>query len=420
MKNTGATIAAVGAGIGQMAAQIPGQIRKEKEFKYQEEQRAQAIKDLEKDWSKAGLTYKTLKATYKQRATAAGLDPSEIEANLLEFPMPKESDKKDIGRYFDSLSIIYGTKNKALTKKQNELKEIEKGKETASAVQAGMGGREAGFAQPTVSPEQTQIAGPQGQPQFTEQDVTARDRTPAIPPAETKEQAFEQAAQVQPGLTAPDFEKYGGKYLPTQMDKDKLAAQEAKWSQQLKMQKERLARTQAEQNNDDFTKESNSLFSNATRYETITNTTQKQIADTEQKMSDLTTEDSKLRQKITDEESIWMPGEKEQAQADLKQIEKDRESAEDRMVKLNERLINQSEKKIIADQALDIYIQTKGRIGYRGALKHGQEASKEGETPQKTEPAPKPYSYSPLGGVGPLRPQTNSVNPIQKRKGGGF
>jgi hypothetical protein len=187
MKQTGTGIALAGREIGGAIQQLPGAIRKKKEYEFDKKQREEAIDALEKDWKKAGLTWKTFKSGYQKRAQKLGLSQGQIDADLKEFPMPKESDRKNrqaIDNYIVRLGQVHQNKNDKLTK-------LEREKQTGEQVQQAIGGREEGFAQPEVSPEQKQIQ-PIGAPEgegYTEQDITAREFQPAQAPAATREEA---------------------------------------------------------------------------------------------------------------------------------------------------------------------------------------------------------------------------------------
>ncbi len=222
MKNTGATIAGIGAGIGSAVAQLPGQIRKQKEYEYDKKQREDAITELQNDWGQAGITSKALKKTLSDKGQklvqSGAITQSELDADLKMLPMGKVADQKDrnsLEDYIKRQGVAYKNIN---DKYDSKLKKYQLGQD----IEAAKKDKPAGFAPPEVSEEQTQITGPGGTPEFTEQNITARERTPEQAGAVTQSQI---AGQMQPGTDMSALKEQPG-FVTAPTDAD-LARQKA-------------------------------------------------------------------------------------------------------------------------------------------------------------------------------------------------
>ena len=116
--NRGAGLAQAGAIIGQTVAGIPGEVRKGKEYKYQQEQRKKsenmlkkAAEDAMKEPGSLDTAYKTFKEFYKTKAAAAGIPEDEIKSDLMMIPMPRTADMQSvesIQKFLNGQSAVVG------------------------------------------------------------------------------------------------------------------------------------------------------------------------------------------------------------------------------------------------------------------------------------------------------------------------
>ena len=411
-KNRGATIAGVGAMIGQTVAGLPKIIREEKKFKYDEEQRKKAIEAIQKDSTQMDLAYKALKGQIKTRGTplvaAKIMTQEELDSYLSMLPMLKESDKLDVkslNGYIERFGSIRQKLIDTITSKEKKLqiKGAIAGKPAeVGTLPSGIPGQSRESAtlatQPIIPgeeavPGQSQGLGQAGGaatiPQANLQSGRAFEVSPAIAPAQNKENASKMLGA---GITSPEAEDIPAyNELPKQSDIDKSKFAEEKWSEEMKIKKARLNQAQKaakDKGDDQFFKESEALFTDAKDYEIIVTKTESLMGEKETEVQELENERQQIMQKLDappDQGGYVMPEEEQEAEKRLEEIRKAKLAANKEAISMREKLLNQNKKKMIADEALDKYIATGGRIGFAGALSQGQKKSKElGSTSQPT------------------------------------
>jgi len=242
LKNTGAAIANVGATIGGTIAGMPQKIAAQKEYKYKQEQRDKAWGALQKDASIIDIQYKAFKNMYKTRAQklveAGVMTQDEVDANLQSFPMPREGDKLD-RKAFDSYIERMGERTVKLLGGLNEREK--KIREKGQQEQLGMDVQEQlrdktmgkfGPARAIPGAQPTQIAGPDGTPQFTETPITRDTGKEYIPGAKTQDELMSRMSETNPQYTKDEvMSTTGAASVPSEADKekqDRLAKKEAR------------------------------------------------------------------------------------------------------------------------------------------------------------------------------------------------
>jgi len=239
-------IRAGAAALGGAIAQIPGEIRADREYEYLQEQRRIAVEEAKKNWSDMELTWKTLKKQYGAMVQPL-LDSNqmtfdEYSTNISMIPQPTQVDKKNPGQYIDRLTQAYGSIVKDAKKR---IRTQEVAPQVQTAIQGGEtperqvtettgyqpAAREGAAYVPSkaegapagaYSSEGGQVGG------FTKYEPTFGQKT--LPPekepaARTKEEAYGRLPAGR-GITTTEFEEFGGKYLPTGMDIKKQKANE--------------------------------------------------------------------------------------------------------------------------------------------------------------------------------------------------
>lgn len=175
-------------GIGQASQIAGGAIAAAPEQFRQKELREEAVKNAGKDWRAMEKSWQAIKNQYMTKAEMLKekglMTQEEIESDIAMLRMPTETDKKDPGKYIDSLGRVYGSLVDKVNKKSRQS-QLTSAVSTAS--QDRMSPQELGQSQ-QVTP-----VGPGGE-SFTETDITAR---PQQRSAATTKSQFTQAPEVQ-------------------------------------------------------------------------------------------------------------------------------------------------------------------------------------------------------------------------------
>ena len=240
--NRGAGLMQAGAIIGGAVANLPGQIKADKEYKYQQEQRQKALDALEQDKSLLDIQYKTFNKMYDDRAdklVQQGLMTEEQKRGYRQmFAMPKESDKlnrESLDKYLERQSAAYGKLSQVLTGLENQAK--------TKADQTALGGNvqeqlrdktmgKFGEARSIPGAQPTEITGPEGTPQFTETPITRDTGKEYIPGAKSKDELMSRMSETNPEYTKDQvLSTTGAASVPSEADKEKqerLAKKEAR------------------------------------------------------------------------------------------------------------------------------------------------------------------------------------------------
>ena len=234
------------AAMGQALTQMPGEIRAEKEYSYLQEQRRIAVEEAKKNWGDMESAVKVLKKQYGKMVQplleSNQMTFDEYSTNINMIPQPTQADKKDPGAYLDKLGQSYGTLVKEAKKRirtqeivpeigtaiqggempERQVTETTGYQPTARAGAAYVPAQAEGAPAGAYSTEGGQVGG------FQKHEPVMGERTlPAgrQPAATTKEEAYGRLPS-EKAITTGEFEKYGGKYLPTGMDVKKQKALE--------------------------------------------------------------------------------------------------------------------------------------------------------------------------------------------------
>jgi len=242
MKQTGTGIALAGQAIGGAIQQLPGAIRKKETYEFDKKQREEAITELENDWSKAGLTWKTVKTKLGERGQklvdAGKMTQEELDADLREVPLPKQYDQKDraaMNSWIERTGQVHASKNTKYANLESQL-------QTGERVGGVLKGQEA-----QTAPE-VPVKGVGGETMFTEQDVTKGgqpvETAPAVPGPTTQEGLMGQMQTQYPQESAEDIKGTSGyEGLPSQAEQQK--------QKMAKKREQRLAAKQEHLENND-------------------------------------------------------------------------------------------------------------------------------------------------------------------------
>ncbi len=187
IRERGRNVRQFGANIGAAVANLPGEIRAEREYKEKNRLREEAIKEAKEDWSTIENNWKTMRTTYTKQArplVQQGLmTEEEYNSNLKRMVMPVKADKKDPGRYLDNLAK---SSRELFADAKTRLQQAKLGGQIA-----GLQGPQRGTPQEPQPTEEAPMMGPERPPGQTFDPTT--NQPPYEAPVE--EQPVEQPVQ---------------------------------------------------------------------------------------------------------------------------------------------------------------------------------------------------------------------------------
>lgn len=384
---------------GQTIANIPNLKREKEEYDYKNKMRQTAIEEAEKDWGRMEDAWKVIKTQYTKKAQPLiekGLmTEDDLNADIKMLRMPTSSDKKNPGDYIDNTAKTYS----------NLIQKIDQ-----KSRQAGLAEDVSRAARQEVGPMKKYTPpGSVGGEGFQEADVTTRERPVTKQDVASSPYIKEGAYTSQELESNPQF-----KYMQSQADIEKAKREDE--ANRLRMERLGVARQKAaREGNDTFYKESEALITDAAQYESAVGRTQKQLSETNGDLAEVENEIKGLSQQlrqISESPDIMAMGEDiEDAKKKLNEAKKRRSNLVREANGLTNDLQNQREKKILAEDALDIYIKTGGRIGFKGALQTGQKGASEfrkrsTEQPSTQGTTTRERYTSPTGNLPPMTTQT--------------